>query len=59
MSAWISENAFDVKKRAIAIATCHTMTLVGALIASRKLTCAARLCNDMTDSDWSQRNLSG
>ena len=35
LQAWISENAFDVKKRSIAVATAHFVTLSGAAISSR------------------------
>ena len=36
VSAWISENTFDVKKRAITAATYNVIVQVGSVIASRK-----------------------
>ena len=36
VSAWISENAFDVQKRAITAATYNVVVQIGAVIASRK-----------------------
>ena len=37
VSAWISENTFDVKKRAITAATYNVVVQIGAVIASREL----------------------
>ena len=37
VSAWISENSFDVKKRAITAATYNVIVQVGSVISSRKL----------------------
>lgn len=37
VSAWISENTFDVQKRAITAATYNVIVQVGAIIGSRKL----------------------
>ena len=36
VSAWISENSFDVKKRAITAATYNVIVQVGSLIGSRR-----------------------
>ena len=36
VSAWISENSFDVKKRAITAATYNVIVQVGSVISSRK-----------------------
>lgn len=36
VSAWISENTFDVQKRAITAATYNVVVQIGAVIASRK-----------------------
>lgn len=36
VSAWISENSFDVKKRAITAATYNVLVQVGAVIGSRE-----------------------
>lgn len=36
VSAWISENSFDVKKRAITAATYNVIVQVGSIIGSRK-----------------------
>lgn len=36
VTAWVSENSFDVRKRSIAAATYNTMLQIGAIIASRK-----------------------
>lgn len=36
VSAWISENTFDVKKRAITAATYNVIVQVGSVISSRK-----------------------
>jgi hypothetical protein len=36
VSAWISENTFDVQKRAITAATYNVIVQVGAVVASRK-----------------------
>jgi hypothetical protein len=37
VAAWISENTFDVKKRAITTATYNVIVQVGSVISSRKL----------------------
>ena len=37
VSAWISENSFDVKKRAITAATYNVIVQVGSVISSRRL----------------------
>ena len=36
VSAWISENTFDVQKRAITAATYNVIVQVGSVISSRK-----------------------
>lgn len=36
VSAWISENSFDVKKRAISAATYNVIVQMGSVISSRK-----------------------
>lgn len=36
VSAWISENTFDVKKRAITAATYNVIVQIGSIISSRK-----------------------
>lgn len=36
VSAWISENTFDVKKRAVAAATYNVIVQIGSIISSRK-----------------------
>ena len=36
VSAWISENSFDVKKRAITAATYNVIVQIGSVISSRK-----------------------
>ena len=36
VSAWISENSFDVKKRAITAATYNVIVQVGSVISSRE-----------------------
>jgi hypothetical protein len=44
VSAWISENSFDVKKRAITAATYNVIVQVGSVISSRKLSMFSLLC---------------
>jgi hypothetical protein len=37
LAAWVSENAFDVKKRAVTLAAYNIIVQIGAVIASRML----------------------
>ena len=50
VSAWISENSFDVKKRAITAATYNVIVQVGSVISSRKLSLysSTSLCSSLT-----------
>lgn len=41
VSAWISENTFDVQKRAITAATYNVVVQIGAVIASREFCCTS------------------
>jgi hypothetical protein len=55
VSAWISENTFDVKKRAITAATYNVIVQIGSVISSRKTELQSSMRDPGSLTDTSQR----